>query len=154
MDALDRLLAERACERLMLLYAAYVDEGRAGEVASLFTEEGRWEGADGKAFEGRPAIAAAFGARQSLTRRTSRHVCTNLLVEVGADGATATGTCYLVNYRHDSADGQPARPAPADHPKFMGAYHDRFVRTPDGWRIVERRFDMSFLRSRGGTGSR
>jgi hypothetical protein len=147
MDPLERLLAERACERLVLLYALYVDEGRAGEVASLFTEDGRWEGADGSVMAGRDAIAAAFGARQGLARRTSRHVCTNVLVDVADDGTSAAGSTYLMNYRHDSQNGAAAVPAPADHPKFVGTYYDRFVSTADGWRIAERRFSMAFLRA-------
>jgi hypothetical protein len=96
--------------------------------------------------QGRDTIASVFAGRQGLTRRTSRHVCTNVLVDVAADGNTATASTYLMNYRHDGADGQAANPAPANHPKFVGTYYDRFERTPEGWLIAERRFEMAFLR--------
>jgi SnoaL-like domain len=147
MDQLERLLAERACERLVHLYALYIDEGRAGEIASLFTEDGRWEGADGGVMDGRAAIAAAFGARAGLTRRTSMHVCANVLIDVADHGATATGTTYLMNYRYDSPDGTAVVPAPANVPKFVGIFYDRFVCTAeDGWLVANRRFSLIFLR--------
>jgi ketosteroid isomerase-like protein len=144
---LNRLLDERACERLVIDYTHLVDFGEAARIADLFTEDGVWE-AEGVRMDGRDAIRAGFGARQGVTRRTSRHVCTNLAITLtGAD--EATGISYLVNYRHDSPTGTAELPAPAGHPKFVGEYHDRFVRTADGWRIAHRRCTLSFVRARG-----
>ena len=144
-DALTKLLDERACERLVIDYTHFVDFGEAARIADLFTDDGVWE-ADGVRMDGRDAIRAGFGARQGVTRRTSRHVCTNLAVTLtGPD--EATGLSYLVNYRHDSKTGTAELPAPVGHPKFVGEYHDRFVRTPDGWRI--RRRSTTFMRKSG-----
>jgi uncharacterized protein (TIGR02246 family) len=146
-DAIHRLLDERACERLVIDYTHFVDLGEAARIADLFTDDGVWE-ADGVRMDGRDAIRAGFGARQRVTRRTSRHVCTNLAVTLtGPD--EATGLSYLVNYRHDSKTGTAELPAPVGHPKFVGEYHDRFVRTADGWRIAHRRCTLSFVRARG-----
>ena len=145
MDALTRLLAERACERLMVDYAWAVDSGRAVLIADLFTDDGVWEGADGGGMRGRETIVAAFTKRQALTRRASRHVITNQAVDV-IDENTATGRAYLINYRHDSAEGVAEVPAPAGHPKFVGEYHLQYVNTPDGWRIKTLRFTLAFLR--------
>ena len=146
-DALTRLLDERACERLVIDYTHLVDFGEAARIADLFTEDGVWE-AEGVRMEGRDAIRAGFGARQGVTRRTSRHVCTNLAITL-AGPDDATGVSYLVNYRHDSASGVAELPAPAGLPKFVGEYFDRFVRTPDGWRIAHRRCTLAFVRARG-----
>lgn len=145
-DPVARLLAERACERLMTDYTRFVDFGEAARIADLFTADGIWE-ADGVQMVGRDAIRAGFSARQGVERRTSRHVCTNIAVDIlTPDEATALS--YLVNYRHDSRSGAAERPAPVDHPKFVGEYHDRFVRTDAGWRFAHRRCDLAFVRVR------
>lgn len=144
--ALQQLLDERACERLVLDYTRFVDFGEAARIAELFTPDGVWESVDVR-MDGRDAIRAGFLARQGVARRTSRHVCTNIAITLEA-ADEARGLSYLINYRHDSSTGVAERPAPVNHPKFVGEYHDRFVRTADGWRFVHRRCDVTFLRLR------
>lgn len=146
-EQLDRIIAERACERLVYEYAWLVDSGAAGQVADLFTENGEWLGADGRGMRGNDEIRQAFTGRQGITRRQSRHVMTNVRIDHDG-GDRAVGTAYLVNYRHDASGDVAARPAPADHPKFVGDYHLAFRRTPTGWRIETLRFDLAFLRER------
>ncbi len=143
MGDLDRLLDERACERLIVEYTHLVDFGNAPGIADLFTEDGVWR-TDEFAMEGRDAIRAGFERRQGVTRRQSRHVCTNVAVTV--DGDRANGLCYLVNYRHDSETGVAETPAPADVPKYVGEYRDVFVRTEEGWRFQDRYCSMAFVR--------
>jgi uncharacterized protein (TIGR02246 family) len=146
-DQWQRLLAERACERLVFEYARLVDSGRASQVADLFTEDGAWLGADGRGMHGRDEIRTAFAARQAVSRRQSRHVITNVLVDV--DGPDAgSGIAYLVNFRHDAEGTVAAQPAPADHPKFVGDYHLTFRRVGERWQIATLRFDLAFLRRR------
>lgn len=43
MDPWEQLLAERACERLVLGFAHRLDLGEPPTVAELFTEDGIWE---------------------------------------------------------------------------------------------------------------
>ena len=139
------LLAERDCQRLMHEYAWLVDSGAASGVADLFTDDGVWLGADGRGMQGQEEIRTAFAHREGLARRQSRHVMTN--VRIDHDGRDhAVGTAYLINYRHDATGATAARPAPADHPKFVGDYHFTFRRTPVGWRIESLRFELAFLR--------
>ncbi|MDO8212401.1 nuclear transport factor 2 family protein [Conexibacter sp. CPCC 206217] len=148
MTDLERVLAERACERLIVEYARRVDFGEASGIADLFTDDGRWQGTE-LVLDGREQIRAWFTRREGLARRVSRHVFTNLAVELlSADEAVATS--YMVNYRHDRADGDTSLPVPARAPKYVGECHDRFRRTPDGWRFAERRVEVSFVRPRGG----
>lgn len=145
MDDLARLLIERACERLVTDYARFVDFGEASRIADLFTADGVWE-TEGVRMDGRDAIRAGFGRREQVTRRVSRHVCTNVAIDV-LSGDEARGLAYLVNFRFDRREGDdPAMPAPAGHPKYVGEYHDRFVRTPDGWRFAQRRCTLGFVR--------
>ena len=94
--------------------------------------------------DGQVGIREGFTRRQGVTRRQSRHMCTNMAVTI--EGDTATGLSYLVNYRHDSSTGVAETPAPAGLPKYVGQYHDTFVRTADGWRIKDRYFVTAFLR--------
>jgi hypothetical protein len=134
LDEIQTMLAERACERLMYLYAQAVDFGEASKIADLFTEEGVWLGADGRGMNGRGEIHAAMSRRQGLTRRQSRHVITNVLVNIESP-TSANGVAYLQNYRHDSDTGIAEKPAPAAPPKFVGEYHLKFARVDDTWLI-------------------
>jgi ketosteroid isomerase-like protein len=144
-DDISRLLAERACERLVYRYARFVDSGEAARVADLFTDDGVWIGADGRSMNGQDEIRAAFAGRQGLTRRLSRHVMTNVLIDV-LNESEASGTAYLINYRHDGSGGTVEKPAPARHPKFVGDYHFGFRGVENEWRIASLRFDLVFLR--------
>jgi hypothetical protein len=98
---------------------------------------------------GRAELITAFSGREALARRQSRHVITNVIVDV-SDDDQASGIAYLINYRHDAADGVAENPAPAGHPKFVGDYHLRFRRVGGQWRIASLRFDLAFLRRREG----
>jgi hypothetical protein len=139
MDELSRLLAEHACAALITRYTHLVDEGRASGVADLFTAEGVWASPEAT-LEGQDAIRAAFLRREQSGRR-SRHVCTNVAIDV-EDEDHATGLCYLTLYRTD-AEGTPAR---GTAPDLVGVYRDRFVRTDDTWRFAERRTEVTFVR--------
>ena len=141
MDDLERLLAERACESLIVSYSHLIDFGEAGRVAELFTDDGIWESAE-TTMRGREQIAAGFGRRQANTGRRSRHVCTNVAIDV--ESATeAQGVCYFTLYRADNVEGPVAS---VEGPEMVGEYRDRFVRTADGWRIAHRRATAGFLR--------
>jgi hypothetical protein len=145
-DELARLLAERACERLIVRYCQLVDFGHAAQIADLFCEDGEWRGVD-LHLQGRDQIRAWFSEREQLTRRVSRHLCTNVGVDLLSDDE-AQSLCYMVNYRHDSRDGDPQLPVTLEIPKFVGELHDRFRRTSDGWRFQSRTVELSFVRRR------
>lgn len=64
MDPLEQLLAERACERLILDFVRRLDIGDPGSVAELFTEDGSWEWpspGDGRRYDGREALRGTSG---------------------------------------------------------------------------------------------
>lgn len=146
MNELNRLLAERACERLIVEYTQRVDFGRAAEIADLFCADGEWQGTD-LHLTGREQIRDWFTKRQGVTRRVSRHVCTNIAVDVVSEDE-ARSSCYMINYRHDRREGDLSLPVPAEVPKFIGELHDRFRREPEGWRFASRRVEVSFVRRR------
>ena len=141
---IQRLFDERECEKLISEYCRLVDFGNAAGIAQLFVSDGIWTG-PGVEMIGQSEIEAGFTARQAITRRQSRHLCTNVVVNV--EGDEAKGFCYLLNFRHDSQSGTAESPAPAGLPKYVGEYHDRFVRTERGWRFASRCCDIAFLRN-------
>ncbi len=129
MDAAARLVDERACERLILDYAALNDAGDWDGVAALYTADGRMSRptAPDDFVEGREVICAAFKARPP---RTTRHICANIRVYLDGDAATATSQIMLFT----AADKVP----------LVGSYQDRMIRTAGGWRFTERRGSLDF----------
>jgi uncharacterized protein (TIGR02246 family) len=142
MNASERLEIERECERLVTRYCHYVDHGEAARIAELFAKDGVWC-APGVEMKGQEEVRRGFAARQANRGRRSRHVCSNLVVEV-IDADHARGVVYLTLYRHDGAEGR--RTSPLEGPVLVGEYRDRFVRTPEGWRIAERSTHVDFVR--------
>ncbi|HEY4277423.1 MAG TPA: nuclear transport factor 2 family protein [Conexibacter sp.] len=145
-DPLARLLVERACEQLIYEYARRVDFGEASRIADLFTADGRWDGTE-LALEGQEQIRAWFTKREAIARRVSRHVFTNVVVEIDSP-TTAHARSYMVNFRHDRQEGDLSLPVPAEAAKYVGECHDRFRLTDDGWRFSHRRVEISFVRAR------
>ncbi|MEG3146312.1 nuclear transport factor 2 family protein [Sphingomonas sp. RT2P30] len=127
----ERRAIEWDCARLINLYAMLNDEGRWPEVAALYTEDGSMTRptAPDAPIVGRAAILAAF---ESRPRRTTQHVCSNIVVTVvGRDEAVATSAMLLFT----AADVAP----------LVGGFADRFRRvTGQGWRFAERRGSLTF----------
>lgn len=148
MDEIQRLLAERACARLIVEYAHRLDFGAADTIWELFVADGVWEmPGEGLRWSGWEELRQGLPARLSDDRRTTRHICTNTAITVLGE-ASASGLTYMVNFRHDF--GGPAmvdgarRLAPASLPRYIGEYIDTFVKTADGWRFGARRVELSF----------
>ena len=122
MDAIEALLIERACERLVIDSARFNDERQWAALAALYTQAGVVVRPNGQRLEGREAIEAAYAA--GPPDRVTRHLCTNLRVDVdGPADAHGTTTVMIV----------------ADGSYRIGEFADRFERTEEGWKIAERR---------------
>ncbi|MFB7231429.1 nuclear transport factor 2 family protein [Streptomyces fimicarius] len=136
---LDRLIAERACERLVVEFVRTLDLGEPGDVAELFTPDGVWEWAEGdRRIEGRDALRAYFGGRPA--DRLSRRLCTNILVTL-TSASTATASTYFTTYR---VDGHSGGMLPPRLPVQVGHYEDTF-RVVDGrWLLAERELFLDF----------
>ena len=143
MNREDRYAIERECERLIAQYCHYVDHGEAARIADLFSEDGRWWNV-AASWDGQQAIREGFQRRQDNAGRMSRHVCTNVLVDVISD-TEATAVTYMSLYFHD---GEPGRDSsPTDCLQKLGEYRDRFVKTEDGWRFARREMTANFWRT-------
>ncbi|MFE2379155.1 nuclear transport factor 2 family protein [Streptomyces sp. NPDC059398] len=139
LDPLDHLIAERACERLIIEFVRRLDLGDPGEVAELFTTDGVWEWAEGdRRIQGREALRAYFGSRPA--DRLSRRVCTNILVTV-TSGTTATATHYFTTYR---VDGHTHGMEPPRLPAQVGHYEDTFRKAGGRWLLDTRATFLAF----------
>ena len=134
---------ERECERLIMQYCHFVDHGEASRIADLFTEDGRWWNVNAS-WDGQQEIREGFQLRQNNKGRMSRHVCTNVLIDVLSE-TEATGVTYMSLYFHD---GDPEREtSPTDCLQKLGEYRDEFVKTDIGWRFRCREVVSNFWRA-------
>ncbi|MGH1552791.1 nuclear transport factor 2 family protein [Streptomyces sp. L7] len=139
LDPLQRLLAERACERVVLDFVRRLDLGEPASVAGLFTEDGRWEWPEGdRAVEGRDALRKYFGARPA--GRLSRRLMSNVLVTLTSPD-TAISTAYFTTYRVDGHHGGMVTAGP---PVQVGHYEDTFRQVEGSWLISTRTLFLPF----------
>jgi hypothetical protein len=129
-DASERRAIEWECARLINLYALLNDETRWEEVAALYAADGVMTRptAPDDPIVGREAILAAFKARPP---RTTRHICSNVVIDVESP-TDARGRSAMLLF------------TAADKPPLVGGFEDRFVLTEDGWRFAERRGTLTF----------
>ncbi|MGW3205354.1 nuclear transport factor 2 family protein [Streptomyces sp. NPDC001135] len=141
MDPLRTLVAQHACERLVIDFVHRLDLGEPSSVAELFTEDGSWEWpppGDGRRIEGREALRAYFGSRPA--GRLSRRLMSNVLVTV-TGRTTATAVSYFSTYR---VDGYAGGMVPAGPPVQVGHYEDTFRRADGRWLIASRTLRLPF----------
>ncbi len=139
LDPLERLLAERACERLITDFVQRLDLGEPGSVADLFSADGVWEWPYGdRRIEGRDALRAYFGSRPA--DRLSRRLMSNLAVTVHA-ATEATAVSYFVTHR---VDGHTGGLPPAGPPVNVGHYRDVFRREGGTWLLTRRTLVLAF----------
>lgn len=130
MTDLDVILAERACERMIMDYAALNDAGNWEAVAALYSPHGRMSRptAPDVFIEDRAAILAAFKSRPP---RATRHICANIRVSVESE-TRASATSQILLFTS------------AEAPPLVGTYADIFEHNTDGWQFTERRGVLDF----------
>ena len=99
---------------LMFRYAELFDTGQFDEFAALF-EHGQWHKAEPGAAAARQWITDNVRLYDSLTH--TKHVTTNVVVDVDEDAGTATATAYVTIFQ--------ALPDFPLQPIFSGRYQDR-----------------------------
>jgi 3-phenylpropionate/cinnamic acid dioxygenase small subunit len=118
--------AARQISDLMFRYAELFDTGRFDEFAALFAH-GRWHRAGPGAAATRQWIDENVLLYQGQPR--TKHVTTNVVVDVDEDAGTATA--YVTIFQ--------ALPDFPLQPIFSGRYSDRLARIDGEWRWTERR---------------
>jgi 3-phenylpropionate/cinnamic acid dioxygenase small subunit len=131
-DPTDPPSSVRAIENLIARYAELVDDGDFAGVGLLLADA-TFTGGSGSV-SGRRAIEKLLADNVIVyddgTPRT-KHVTTNIVVEVDEQADTAVSRSYFTALQ--------ALPDLALQPIVSGRYHDRFERRGGRWRFVERR---------------
>ena len=118
MDDLARLLIERECGRLPLLFARYADNGDHASLAQLFTEDCEFARPfqPDHPFYGRTRVQAIFRDRPPISETEAR------------------GTNYLAMLSSHASTEPPQEAGGL----YVGGFEDHYVKTPGGWRFKSR----------------
>ena len=122
-DAIREVLAE---------YCFRLDDGRFAEMAALFTEDGTWDTAFGKA-TGRPAIAElarSLRARVAEPCPRAVHLVTNIVIALEGERATVRSNWMVMQ---NSPEGPRIGSG--------GAYDDEMVKEGGRWQFRYRKID-------------
>jgi ketosteroid isomerase-like protein len=121
-----------AITKLIYTYAERIDLGDFAGVGELFDHATLTFEGFGDAVSGREAIEALYGRTtrryEDGTPRT-KHVMTNLIVDLDDDGETASSRSYFTVLQ--AVPGQLAL-----QPVIAGRYRHRYQRSESGWRVT------------------
>ncbi len=130
---------ELACRALVNDFAQCLDAQEYERLRELFTPDAVFaRPADPDTLiRGVDNIVAAFASRPK--NRVSFHLLTN--VSIKAESAdSASGVCRILLFSTDAGEPEvPGKGRKAASSQLIGFYTDRYVRTPNGWRIADRR---------------
>jgi SnoaL-like domain len=125
---------------LVQAYALFTDEGRADELAGLFTADATWDGTDlgyGSA-RGPEAIAATVLQHFDSTRPMIHVPGPPLLVQVSDSEVRGVGWCFATRSTGDGAS-----------PVIYFHYDDEYRRDDRGWRFSSRTLLLRFRSAAG-----
>lgn len=124
----------RQIENLIYRYAELLDLGDIESTALLFADA-ELVGPDGavqaKGAEAVAAIYHGFVKRYDNGTPNTHHVTSNVIIEFGDDGQSATARSYFTVFQ--AADELALQPI------IAGRYHDEFVRRASGWQFLRRK---------------
>ncbi|MEU3985986.1 nuclear transport factor 2 family protein [Streptomyces sp. NPDC026672] len=130
---------ERAVENLVARYAFLVDDGDFAGLGELLADAEFSLNGDTVTGGARAVEDFAHHTLQVHADGTprTRHVTTNLLVEVDEEAGTALSRSYFTVFQ--ALDGFPLQPVAA------GRYRDRFERREGEWRFTFRQVETDML---------
>jgi ketosteroid isomerase-like protein len=126
--------AHAQIQNLLFMYAERVDTGDFAGVGEIFAHAVITVEGSQNATHGAKNIQRMY---EEWTRRYpddgtphTKHVTTNLIIEVDEDAGTATCRSYVTVFQHTATL--------ALQPILQGRYHDRFERVDGKWRFTHR----------------
>ena len=132
-----RLTAIEDIKQMKALYCSYCDKGYDPEgIASLFVEDGIWDGADFGRHVGVPAIKEFFrGVSSDII--FAGHLVLNPIITV--DGDTANGKWWLIMPCTTNLEGKKEA-------RWLAAeYDDDYVKVDGRWLFKHLRLDLKFF---------
>jgi hypothetical protein len=129
---LERLAAEDEITRLLFAYCTGIDTGHLDDTAELF-ERGTWYLTPDTPLSGTEDVARFLHDSVILYAGVprTRHMVTNIRIDLGGDLATARAQSYVIVYQ--------SVPGSAPEIIFQGAYDDTFAHCGSSWHFTERR---------------
>src|SRR4051794_6861962 len=126
-DAIREVLAE---------YCFRLDSGDYDGMAALFTEDGTWDTAFGKATgrSGIAGLAREIRARAGDNRPRAIHLVTNIVIALGADTGTVRSNWTVVQNGPSNSPGGPKIGS-------GGGYADEMVKQNGCWLSRHRKID-------------
>ena len=126
--ALERLIDERAIERLLFDYAYFLDMNMPDEMSALFVDECVVSYAPNFGAEGIEAYKKTLNGIGTFFTATSHHV-SNVCIDFEADDRAKVRAVVLAIHRYtrERPDGI-----------LYGQYHDRVVKVGDQWKFKDR----------------
>ncbi len=141
---LDRLLHERACERLIMQYAVAVNRWDLDHFVSLFMPDAEWQRPGVPLLKGHAEIRA-FMEGQPVAR-TLRHVNGGCIVTI-VDDTSAHALSQTTVYDSPVHDRLPAS---VPGPDMIVEYADRLQFRDGAWRFARRDTTVVFVGPRTG----
>jgi ketosteroid isomerase-like protein len=134
---------EQSCYALAVEYAEIIDGQEYARLVEIFAEDAAFvrPTAPKEPIHGADNIVAMFQARPR--NRLTQHLISNFRVRMETMD-TAVGTCRVLFFSSDVSEPETAEGRKAASKQSIGTYHDRYVRTKNGWRIAERIGTMTF----------
>jgi hypothetical protein len=127
---LQHLIDRLAIDDVLTRYAHAIDTKDFDLLDTVFTPDARLDYRSAMGIAGDYPEVKAWLAAVVPALGVTQHLVVNRAITI--DGDTARGTSHFHNPNRMVIDGEPLL--------FVvgGVYHDRYARTPDGWRITER----------------
>jgi ketosteroid isomerase-like protein len=139
--------AQDDIRNLMFLYCEKIDAGDVDALADLFADAAIVAQDGTPIARGRDEVRNMYGGGNRPERtsggRSTKHITTNVFVEVDENAGTAVARSYWVLLVSTSPD-EPIRPI------LAGRYHDRFTRIDGAWRFAERAYLVDLTGSESG----
>jgi hypothetical protein len=125
---------------LIARYAELIDGGDLDGMASLLADAAVGAGDGSATVTGHEAIRGLFAATTRIHpdgTPGTKHVTTNLILEIDDESGTASARSYWTVFQ--AVPGLPLQPI------LAGRYHDRFVRADGTWAFSERRYFIDLV---------
>jgi ketosteroid isomerase-like protein len=134
---------EQACHALAVEYAEIIDSQDYARLVEVFAEDALFlrPMAPKEPIRGVDKIVEMFQSRPR--GRLTQHLISNFRVRMETMD-TAVGSCRVLFFSSDESAPETPEGRKAASKQSIGVYHDRYVRTKNGWRIAERAGAMIF----------